>query len=323
LLFVLVAGASSGAHATPPVCVQLRERVHKVYNFVPATSDEAFRTKKSLEMDDFWKWVETTPEAASCLPAELERADANGFFLFDGAQLLERSSTSAAARQSAAKAAARSDLNSVIAYDYVSFGRKLACEGADTTAMAKALLARERFDIDAFRAPHFIKLSRVEALLFLMAPLDPAQARPALTQWLKARTFPAAQEELIELAAVLYDAELQTTLAQLSTAQGISPDERKQLEKFLALEKKSGGKAQLSRIGFKLRLEKARQEGWIDFSSEEDLHDLKENVDAADLPLLREIARKIICEHGVNQHAVEHYAAFGELLQVALSQAKH
>jgi hypothetical protein len=323
LLCGLTASASSIAAESRPVCVQLHERVHEIYNFVPATADEALRQKKSVEMDGFWKWVESTPDAVACLPAEFERADVNGFFLFDGAQLLEKNSTSAAARQSAANAAARADLKSIVPYDYLWLGRKLACSGADTTAIAKTLLARERFDIETFRAPHLIRLSRTEALLFLIAPLDPTHYRPVLTQWLRARTFPAAQLELIELSALLLDPELQNALAQLLAAKGISPDERNQLEKYLALEKKTGGKPRLSRAEYKLRLEKARREGWIDFSSPEELHDLKEQVDAVDLPLLRETEHNILCKHALNQHVVERYEALGELLQVALSEARH
>src|SRR5258707_6007088 len=107
-------------------------------------------------MDAFWKWVDTTPEAVACMPAELARADANGFFLFDGAQLLEKNSAEPADKQVAAAAVARADLDSVVPFEYLELSRKLACAGADTTGIAKTLLGRPSFDVDAFHAPHMI-----------------------------------------------------------------------------------------------------------------------------------------------------------------------
>src|SRR5258705_22238 len=106
-------------------------------------------------------------------------------------------------------AAAATDPVCVVPYDYVDFGRKLACSGADTTAIARTLLARPSFDIEQFRAPHIIKLARWESLLFLLAPLSSAQLKPALTEWLTQRKLGAAQLELITVAALLFDGDVQ------------------------------------------------------------------------------------------------------------------
>jgi len=323
LLIALVAGAASTAHAKDDACGGLHERVRRIYDFIPAKSDAALRTKKSKEMDVFWKWVEATPAAVLCLPAELTRADANAFFLFDGATLLDKSSTRPADKQAAAAAVARADLESVDPYEYLRFGRKLACAGADTSGIAKTLLGRASFDVDAFREPHLIKLSRRDALLFLLAPLTPAQYRPAFTRWLTERTFPAAQGELIEVAAYLLDSDLQQVLAGLAAQKNLSDEERKQLTTLLDLEKKTGRKTKLTRAEYQARVEKARRELHLEVESDDELRDLKEQVDAADLPLLKETGRNILCNSSLNQHAVENYALVGQLLQVALSvQAK-
>jgi hypothetical protein len=325
------AGSSStptkgGTNEPSGACRSVAASVATIYDFNPRKVGDDLRERKSKEMDAFWKGIQAdaSGESRACLVEELERPGANGFFLFDGADLLANSSRHAAQLQVAADAMARADLEDVDPYGFTLAVNGLACKGADTTGAARAALRRDDFKIYAFRAPHLIQFAKEDALVFMIAPMDDERAAAAVHGWLADPSLRSVLKDIVTVGALLFQPKVQDDFRRLlDQDKSLLPDVRRTLETVSSLERHTGKPALFTRADWERRVEQGTQQAAFTLDSDEELTSLKELTRAGDLPKLRALGRAILCSRRVNQHALAEYGAIGEMLQIALSEGKN
>jgi hypothetical protein len=174
----LLLGFAGSTSAMP--CAEFDVQLKRTYGFRPAALDEKTRARKSEQMDAVWSTVSSDPAGlAPCLRAALREPSEDGWFLFDGAQLLVSVDKSREAKELLLEGLARVPLDDVDLRSWVAAASGLALEGFDTSALGRRWL--EYPNADYALPEHAYQVDRANGAMFLFGTLDERFATPALT----------------------------------------------------------------------------------------------------------------------------------------------
>lgn len=170
------------AHAEPPVtCADFNALLKRTYGFRPSQLDDAGRAQRSKLMDEVWGNVTRDPaKLAPCLKAALRASADDGWFLFDGGQLLVSVDPSPEAQQLLLDALGRVSLDDVDLRSWVETGASLGLKGLDTSALGKRWLAYPKAEY--YVTEHAYHVDRENGAMFLFGALDERFATPALVE---------------------------------------------------------------------------------------------------------------------------------------------
>lgn len=232
-----------------------------LYNFQPHAATSEQITKKSGELDVFWKKIETNrSKYLAPLRAELRNTANPKFFFYDGSKLLLSLSQAKEDKQLALQAIARCDPRDIDSSDYLRTVHALATEGLDSSDAALNILAFPEFE--AFVPQHALTLGQNYSLAYMLIVTDDAYYLDKAIARLETETNETALLSLLSLlwftvtekgdAAIAKAAENPETLAavrqhaqkmQSFTAEinkGIKPAMRKALATRLNLPSTAG-----------------------------------------------------------------------------------
>jgi hypothetical protein len=171
-----------------------------LYAFHPADLDEAGQTRKSAELDAFWKRIgDAGPAGLEALRTELAADGVPSFFHYDGAQLLLSLSHERADRALALRAIARAPLADVNPAAWFDAIHAFAVDGFDTSDAALRILEDDGFRV--FVPEHALTLGQDYALLYLVLPTDERYYVDKLVARLATETRPVAQRSLLRVLA--------------------------------------------------------------------------------------------------------------------------
>src|SRR5258706_3246136 len=170
------------AHAEPaPSCADFNALLRRTYGFRPSQLDDAGRAQKSKLMDEVWGDVTRDPaKLAPCLKTALRASTDDGWFLFDGGQLLVSVDHSAEAKELLLNGLTRVPLDDVDLRSWVETAASLGVEGLDTSALGKRWLAYPKAEY--YLPEHAYHVDRENGAMFVFGALDERFATPALIE---------------------------------------------------------------------------------------------------------------------------------------------
>lgn len=215
----------------------MHARVVALYDFHPSRLTDAERSKKSAEMDYFWREVKAdVSKSLPLLRTELHDTPAGSFFLMDGSELLLSLSRADEDKQMVADALAMTDLRDTQSETYFMTIQDLALDGTDVTSAALHILDDPRFLVSV--PQHAMTLDQATALMYVLLSMkDEDWVKRAEERFAKEKNVNA---KLALVSAFAYaqtdeaDAELKRIAADISqpdsvrrSAQELLDDERK------------------------------------------------------------------------------------------------
>jgi hypothetical protein len=298
-------------------CGELQRLIKETYNFKPARLSEAERTTKSNALDRVWNLVETKrSELLPCLRAALADPNADGFFGFDGSNLLMSLDPSRESKTILIHSYALVDLGDVDLRVWVNRLVSSGVEGFDVSEPADKWL---RYPQAMYFLPEHgaYKVTADNGAMFLYGSMDEAQATPALLRIVSDKGHPGREIALLALMNQATPESLQA-LKQIKAAE-FSGETRSSLKALLTRPElfQARAKPKTSRQEFVTAFEKilaGDSRPFLELVSA--VPDGEKDVVAVltpeDLPLVRKVRRRIIA--GGNQHSIEYYNSFSKIL---------
>lgn len=305
------------AHEEPaPSCADFNALLKRTYGFRPSQLDDSRRAQKSKLMDEVWGDVTRDPaKLAPCLKAALRASTDDGWFLFDGGQLLISVEPSAETRQLLLNGLERVSLDDVELRSWVETAARLGVEGLDTSALGKRWLAYPTAEY--YLPEHVYRVDRENGAMFLFGALDERFATPVLIELCRHAT---GEQKEIAAWQLMNQAtpEALRALKELDTS-GLSP-------KFLASRKALLSGPELIEPRKKPRTTRAEfvtaftallagNHQPFDHLMEavpDGERDLVAVATSADLDLIRKVRRRYMARG--NQHTIEFYNQFTQIL---------
>lgn len=169
----------------------------KYYSFQPHTLSKKGIEKKSSELDQFWKKVQSNKELyLPLLRSELQNYSNPSFFFYDGSKLLLSMSEEQTDKMLLLKAMPRVDLRDIQLNDYLFTIHNLAREGLDTSEAALHILKYP--DFKAFIVQHYLTLGQDYSFLYMLIPTQEEYYLTKLVDRLKTERDPTAQKTLLK-----------------------------------------------------------------------------------------------------------------------------
>jgi len=281
-------------------CGAFDAQLEKTYGFRPSKLDEAGIDAKSSQMDAVWKVVQQNPGTLGpCLKAALKRPTEDGWFLFDGSQLLVSVDKSREAKLLLLDALGRVALDDVDLRVWVAIASRLGVEGFDTSALGKRWLSYPKAEY--FLPEHgAYRVDRENGAMFIFGALDERYATPALVEL--ARSGSGEQKEIAtRLLMSQATPEALRALAlpeQPALIEPRKPPRTSRAEFVAAFTALLAGDEEPFN-----RLVTAVPDGE---------RDLVAVMTPADLDMLRKVRRRYIARN--TQHAIEYYNQFSQIL---------
>ncbi|HET7840121.1 MAG TPA: hypothetical protein VFM21_00875 [Terriglobia bacterium] len=212
-------------------CESLQTMKKATYGFHSASLTDSQREEKSKAMDEFWNLVKKQgPKGVDCLTDMLKAEKNDGYFLFDGAALLESLDQSAASTGVVQDAVLRSSFEDVDPAGYVQLALQLSHQGAEIGPLAMKYLTAPK--VEAYVPIHAMKLDRVSGGAFLFGSMQPSEIDRYLPQALTAEN-----SEIRDTAALLLSFNMTKegfeALNSLGVLQSLSPKARKEVLEFI------------------------------------------------------------------------------------------
>lgn len=305
-------------------CGEFENQLRRTYGFRPSQLDSKAQDVKSKEMEDVWAAVRAKPGALGpCLKAALSRDTDDGWFLFDGSQLLVSIDESRGAKELLLRGLSRVSLDDVDLRSWVAAACALALEGFDTSPLGARWLSYPKAEY--FLPEHgAYRVDRENGAMFIFGTLDERFATPAL-----AKLTRTEKGEVKEIAAWLLMS--QATLDALRALPGVdinglSPEavasiQALQRKPDLIVPRKSPKTARAEFLGaFNALL--AGDEHPFDrlvASVPDGERDLVAVVTKADLETLRKVRRHFIAQN--TPHAIEYYNQFTQIIMTLVWNA--
>ncbi len=156
-------------------CDELQVMKNRIYGFHPAVLNDKQRKARSDQMDRFWAAVKSRKGGGACLRQMLADEQTDGFFLYDGVQLLLSIEPSSANLDLLHKALLTVDLADVQTAQVVRSTLRLAYAVYDTGPIAHRYM--EAKDVTTYLPEHgAYKLDRVAGAILLYGSMDPVLA---------------------------------------------------------------------------------------------------------------------------------------------------
>ena len=174
--------------------------VHKTYDFEVSKLTDEMKEKKSAEMDEFWKFVESG--AGTYLPLlrrELGKDSLNRFFYYDGSMLLGKLSQSRDDINLILRTIPKADINDVDQSQYFQFVHWAGCQGYDTYADVRLMIDCPSFSVAI--PEHSLKLSQSDAVLYALLPVDEKYYLDSLITRLKSEKDPRTAMTILTVVA--------------------------------------------------------------------------------------------------------------------------
>jgi hypothetical protein len=177
LAFSLVLACSAIAGS----CGEFDNQLRRTYGFRPSQLDPHAKDAKSRQMDEVWAAVHAKPGALGpCLKAALSRDTDDGWFLFDGSQLLVSVDESRGSKELLLRGLSRVSLDDVDLRSWVAATCALALEGFDTSPLGTRWLTYPKAEY--VLPEHAYRVDRENGAMFIFGTLDERFATPALTK---------------------------------------------------------------------------------------------------------------------------------------------
>lgn len=303
-------------------CAAFQATVKSTYNFRPALlANEKERIQKSAEMDKFWESVKANKnDLLSCLRQSLEDPKADGWFRFDGSNLLVSLDPSDDSKKLQIKRYAGANLEDVDLRVWVGILARRGAEGFDTSAAA------ERWLVDP-KAVYFlpehgaVKVDKLLGAIFLFGSMDEGQATPALLKIAGSTEHPG-RDLAISLLLMQATPEAIDGLKKIDQAK-LSRDAQSGLRKHLTNPILFEPRAQpkTTREQFLKAFNDAVNGNWRYFMQlvgevPDGEKDVVATLKAEDVPLVRKVRRLMIAR--ANQHAAEYYVSFTQILMTMI-----
>lgn len=308
---------AAAASAAPSPCAQFAESLKSTYGFRPSKLTPAQVDEKSSAMDAVWTAVQQDPgKLTPCLKEALAKPTDDTWFLFDASQLLVSVDPSRESKKVLLDALTRVSLDDVDLRSWVRHASALGLDGFDTSALGKRWLAypNAKYWLPEHGA---YEVDRENGSMFIFGAAEERFATPALAEVCRTSTGEAkeiAAQQLMSQATP----EALREVARLDTG-GLS--ERTVASRRALLE----GPALITPRKQPLT---TRAEFLAAFSAflagdEGPFNKLVETVPdgerdlvsvcgPADLEIIRRVRRRYIA--GNNQHAIEYYNQFSQIL---------
>jgi hypothetical protein len=304
-------------------CAEFQRLIKETYNFKPARLNEAEQTAKSNAMDRVWESVKRDRATLlPCLRAALTDPNADGFFRFDGSNLLLSLDQSPESKLTLVRAYALVDLGDVDLRVWVGRLALLGAEGFDVSEAADRWL---RFPKAFYYLPEHgvYKVTVDNGAMFLYGSMDEGQATPALLKIVSDKNHPGRE---IALWALMNQATVESlqALKQIN-AREFSGKAQKSLSALLTSPQllEARAKPKTTRQEFVTAFEKLLQGDWHPFldlvsAVPDGERDVVAVLKPEDLPLVRKVRRRIIANG--NQHAIEFYNTFSTILMTLIKK---
>lgn len=298
-------------------CAEFRQAVKATYDFKPSRLSEPAKDLKSAAMDRFWEMAKAKQvQFLPCLRVAIADPQSDGWFRFDGSNLLVSLDPSAASKAEQVRQYTMVDLDDIHPRVWVSVLAQRGAEGFDVSRAATRWLTFS--GADYFLPEHgAIKVDAFMGAFFIFGSMDETFATPALLKIASDPNHPARERALTML---LYQATPESFRA-LKTANkvGRSPEAQAALLKLLAnprrVEPRDKPKSTREEFlkAFNAFVEGDRQPFMALVSKVPDgERDVAAVLRPEDLPLLRKVRRTMMAN--ANQHAFQYYTTFTEIL---------
>jgi hypothetical protein len=310
-------GAGANEVMRPGQCESFNQTIKRTYNFKPVNFNEAQRSAKSAELDQFWTQVRQSPAVlVPCLRQALRDDTSASFFSIDGSMLLVDIDPSQASKALQVKEFIEADLDGTDLEFWVKTMARRGVEGFDTSEAgikwlsypnAKYTLAvHGGYPIDSFLGA-----------VFIFGSMDEDLATPALAKIANQVTHPHRQDAIAILSSLATPGAFRA-LKELNPA-GLSAKDIQSTRELLENPKllKPRAHPKLSREE-NLRAFQGIVNGDYSAFRQMVMKAPDGEVDAVatllpeDIPLLRRARRASISR--CNQHAVSDYASFTAIL---------
>ena len=178
---ILIPVGPTSPLAQKPRCEDLCGMIRATYDFRPSQLPESRKASKSKDIDRIWDLVKAHPdELVPCLRKELEKKDANRWFLHDGSDLLVRVEKSRDHKRLQVRLWSQDDLDDIDPGDWVKTLVARGIEGFDVSTAADRWL----LDLDArrFTPAHGLDYEPMNVPLFLFGSMKESDALPHLVR---------------------------------------------------------------------------------------------------------------------------------------------
>jgi len=162
-------------------CAAFKGQLRRTYGFRPAQLDAQAQARKIELMDGVWNAVHRESAALGpCLKEALAGTTDDGWFLFDGGQLLVAVDDSRDAKELLLKGLARVELDDVDLRTWVARASRLGLDGLDTAELGRRWLLYP--EAKYFLPEHVYEVDRGTGARFLFGAADERFATPVLTR---------------------------------------------------------------------------------------------------------------------------------------------
>lgn len=239
LLIAVTAACAYGFNAyarDDDAAAKFESMVHKTYDFDVSKLTDEMKDKKSAEMDAFWKFVESG--AGTYLPLlrqELGKDSLNRFFYYDGAMLLGKLSQSRDDINLILRTVTKADINDVDQSQYFRFVHWAGCQGYDTYADVRMMIDCPSFSVTI--PEHSLKMSRSDAVLYALLPVDEKYYLDPLIERLKIEKDPRTAMTILTVVAYTISDKGQKAIKAYADS-AVDSEAKKFAGDFLTLENK-------------------------------------------------------------------------------------
>jgi hypothetical protein len=320
--------AAPAATASPTVadpCSAIDARIKKAYGFKPAGLTDEERERRLDELEDLWDEAKIEPRAwVPCLRAALSKPDADGYFLFDGSQLLHTLDDSPQTSQLALRASEKVDLKIVDLGAWVRQVVVLGYADLDTSTAAARW-----FDLKdpSFSLPeHFSLVGKSGGAYFLFGSMDERFATPALLKI--ASRDPRGENGALAVSLLMAQATAEATRGLGTLQKKLSPEVQKEVAALAAGAGRFTPRPQpkITRERFLAACSDLLRGDWNSFHAiNREIPDAELDVVAIlkpeDLPLLRKVRRFFVAHLDTDEHMTSLYSDFTKVIRtIAQSQ---
>lgn len=147
----------------------LTDEIDSIYNFKPSKLSSKEQETKFPALDKFWDKIKSdTAKYLPLLRYELNQAQHNPFFYYDGSALLLSLSQATTDKELAAQTIAKCDLDDISQKIYVTTLNKLAQDGINITLAAVKILYDDKFSF--FIPQHAMTFNQGYCLTYMLLP---------------------------------------------------------------------------------------------------------------------------------------------------------
>ncbi len=324
ITFVIVAHTVCAFAQPKESCASFDALVKATYNFKPSRLSEAERDAKSIAMDKVWNMAIGKPrELLPCLRANLENANADPWFLFDGSNLLVKLDPSPESKAIQVRNYTNVDLADVNLQIWVETLARLGTQGFDVSEAGNRWLTYP--DATYFLPRHgAYQVKTFEGALFIYGSMEESQSLQALLKIVNQPNHPGREHGLWILMSQATPESLRS-LKQINTA-GLSQKARSNLSKLLNNPELITPRAnpKTTREEFLQAFQEFVEGKWEKFFElvskvPDGEKDVVATLKTEDLPLVRKIRRHYIAN--ASPHAIEFYHSFTSILMTMIWKA--